>query len=136
MPQRHWGGLANGFLGTATVVSAHKTGSGPTFHVMVPAFAALADITVGTLWQKCYCLTFDLRTSTVVQYAASLLVTALMTTKYSQEHGGLSAPKLGAVTGSANGLHVSHARMPFTTLPPCRPVRRIRRPPLTMARFS
>ena len=74
---RQWGGLALGFLGTAMVV-AHKTGSGLTFHMMVPALAALAGITVGTLWQKRYCPTFDLRTSTVVQYAASLLVTAVL----------------------------------------------------------
>lgn len=74
---RQWGGLALGFLGTAMVV-AHKTGSGLTFEMMVPALAALAGITVGTLWQKRHCPTFDLRTSTVVQYAASLLVTAVL----------------------------------------------------------
>lgn len=74
---RQWGGLALGFLGTAMVV-AHKTGSGLSFEMMVPAIAALAGITVGTLWQKRYCPTFDLRTSTVVQYAASLLVTAVL----------------------------------------------------------
>jgi len=74
---RQWGGLALGFLGTAMVV-AHKTGSGLTFTMMVPALAALAGITVGTLWQKRHCPTFDLRTSTVVQYAASLLVTAVL----------------------------------------------------------
>lgn len=72
-----WAGLALGFLGTAMVV-AHKTGSGLTFTMMVPAIAALAGITVGTLWQKRHCPTFDLRTSTVVQYAASLLVTAVL----------------------------------------------------------
>lgn len=74
---RQWAGLALGFLGTAMVV-AHKTGSGLTFTMMVPAITALAGITVGTLWQKRHCPTFDLRTSTVVQYAASLLVTAVL----------------------------------------------------------
>ena len=74
---RQWGGLVLGFVGTAMVV-AHKTGSGLTLTMMVPAIAALAGITVGTLWQKRYCPTFDLRTSTVVQYAASLLVTAVL----------------------------------------------------------
>jgi drug/metabolite transporter (DMT)-like permease len=74
---RQWAGLALGFLGTAMVV-AHKTGSGLTLTMMVPAITALAGITVGTLWQKRHCPTFDLRTSTVVQYAASLLVTAVL----------------------------------------------------------
>jgi len=74
---RQWGGLVLGFIGTAMVV-AHKTGSGLTLTMMMPAIAALAGITVGTLWQKRHCPTFDLRTSTVVQYAASLLVTAVL----------------------------------------------------------
>ena len=74
---RQWGGLVLGFVGTAMVV-AHKTGSGLTLTMMVPAIAALAGITVGTLWQKRHCPSFDLCTSTVVQYAASLLVTAVL----------------------------------------------------------
>ena len=74
---RQWGGLVLGFIGTAMVV-AHKTGSGLTLTMMVPAIAALAGITVGTLWQKRHCPTFDLRTSTVVQYAASLIITSVL----------------------------------------------------------
>ncbi|MBL9184716.1 MAG: DMT family transporter [Verrucomicrobiaceae bacterium] len=74
---RQWGGLVLGFVGT-TMVVAHKTGSGLTLTMMMPAIAALAGITAGTLWQKRHCPTFDLRTSTVVQYAASLLVTAVL----------------------------------------------------------
>ena len=74
---RQWAGLALGFLGTALVV-AHKTGSGLTFLMTVPAIASLIGITSGTMWQKRHCPNFDLRTSTVVQYAASLLVTAML----------------------------------------------------------
>jgi drug/metabolite transporter (DMT)-like permease len=74
---RQWGGLALGFIGTVLVV-AHKTGSGLTFISTVPALLALIGITVGTLWQKRHCPAFDLRTSTVVQYAASLVVTAIL----------------------------------------------------------
>ncbi|MES2507239.1 MAG: DMT family transporter [Verrucomicrobiota bacterium] len=74
---RQWGGLALGFIGTVLVV-AHKTGSGLTFISTVPALLALIGITAGTLWQKRFCPAFDLRTSTVVQYAASLIVTAIL----------------------------------------------------------
>ncbi|MEN3940191.1 DMT family transporter [Prosthecobacter sp. SYSU 5D2] len=74
---RQWGGLALGFIGTVLVV-AHKTGSGLTFISTVPALLALVGITAGTLWQKRHCPAFDLRTSTVVQYAASLVVTAFL----------------------------------------------------------
>lgn len=74
---RQWVGLALGFVGTALVV-AHKTGSGLTPFTMVPAVAALIGITVGTLWQKRHCPAFDLRTSTIVQYGASLIITAML----------------------------------------------------------
>jgi drug/metabolite transporter (DMT)-like permease len=74
---RQWGGLALCFIGTMLVV-AHKTGSGLTWSAAVPAIAALIGITAGTLWQKRHCPAFDLRTSTVVQYSASLLITAVL----------------------------------------------------------
>ncbi|MDP1589242.1 MAG: DMT family transporter, partial [Prosthecobacter sp.] len=62
---------------TALVV-AHKTGSGLTFLMTVPAILSLIGITAGTMWQKRHCPRFDLRTSTAVQYAASLVVTAVL----------------------------------------------------------
>ncbi len=74
---RQWAGLVLGFVGTALVV-AHKTCSGPTFLMTVPAILSLIGITAGTMWQKRHCARFDLRTSTVVQYAASLLITAAL----------------------------------------------------------
>ena len=74
---RQWGGLVLGLLGTALVV-AHKTGSGLTLMMTMPAVLSLIGITAGTLWQKRYCPAFDLRTSTVVQYAASLAVTGAL----------------------------------------------------------
>jgi drug/metabolite transporter (DMT)-like permease len=74
---RQWSGLVLGFIGTALVV-AHKMGSGLTFVMTVPAIASLVGITMGTMWQKRHCPAFDLRTSTVVQYAVSLAVTAVL----------------------------------------------------------
>lgn len=74
---RQWCGLVLGFIGTALVV-AHKTGSGLTFLMTVPAILSLIGITAGTMWQKRHCPAFDLRTSTVVQYAASLVVTSIL----------------------------------------------------------
>ena len=74
---RQWGGLVLGLVGTALVV-AHKTGSGLTFAMTVPALLSLIGITAGTMWQKRFCPAFDLRTSTVVQYAVSLIVTSAL----------------------------------------------------------
>ncbi|CAN5883349.1 DMT family transporter [soil metagenome] len=72
---RQWIGLALGLLGTAMVV-AHKMGGGLTSLMILPALLSLIGITTGTMWQKRHCPNFDLRTGSVVQYAASLLVTA------------------------------------------------------------
>ncbi len=72
---RQWTGLAMGLLGTAMVVG-HKLGGGLTSLMVVPALLSLIGITTGTMWQKRHCPHFDLRTGSVVQYAASLLVTA------------------------------------------------------------
>ncbi len=74
---RQWTGLVLGFVGTALVV-AHKTGSGLAFLMTVPAILSLIGITAGTMWQKRHCPRFDLRTSAVVQYAASLLITSVL----------------------------------------------------------
>jgi drug/metabolite transporter (DMT)-like permease len=54
---RQWAGLALGFIGTALVV-AHKTGSGLTFLMTVPAILSLIGITAGTMWQKRHCPRF------------------------------------------------------------------------------
>lgn len=75
---RQWGGLALGFIGTLLVVY-HKMGHGDlTLKATLPAIGALIGITGGTLWQKRFCPAFDLRTSTIVQYAASLFITVIL----------------------------------------------------------
>lgn len=74
---RQWAGLSLGFIGTILVV-AHKTGSGLTFMMTVPAILALIGITAGTMWQKRYCPRFDLRTGAIVQYGSSLIITAIL----------------------------------------------------------
>lgn len=73
---RQWAGLGLGLAGTAMVVAHRMGGGGLTMTMMIPALLALVGITAGTLWQKRFCPGFDLRTGTVVQYAASLLLTA------------------------------------------------------------
>ena len=49
-------------------------GLGTPFGMALSAFAMLS-ITAGTLWQKKYCGGMDLRTGSVVQFAASAVVT-------------------------------------------------------------
>jgi len=74
---RQWLGLALGFVGISLVVS-HKLGSGFGTTALVPAFAALIGITVGTLYQKKFCPHFDWRTGSVAQFLPTAIVTGIV----------------------------------------------------------
>lgn len=69
-----WAGMALGFLGVVLVVSA-KTGAEIASPVGLTFCAiSLLGITAGTLYQKRYCADLDMRTSGVIQFAASGLL--------------------------------------------------------------
>lgn len=73
-----WLGLVLGVLGVALVV-AHKAGTVPAssmLGMLAPVFVALVGITAGTLYQKRFCPSFDLRSGSVLQFLPSLLLTA------------------------------------------------------------
>ena len=70
-----WGGLLLGFAGVALVVSG-KFGDADFGPMLTPAIVALLGITVGTLYQKRFCPTFDLRSGSVIQFVPSAVVTA------------------------------------------------------------
>jgi drug/metabolite transporter (DMT)-like permease len=74
---RQWSGLLLGFVGVGLVVSA-KFGSTFGFAALWPALAALAGITLGTLYQKRYCPRFDWRAGVVAQFVPAALATALV----------------------------------------------------------
>lgn len=90
-----WAGLALGFVGVALVV-AHKvtnsTGGGLVLSMLLPAFIALLAITAGTLYQKRFCPSFDLRTGSVIQFLPTLALTGLaaMATETMAVHWTLS----------------------------------------------
>ncbi len=71
-----WAGLALGLAGVVLVV-AHKVG-GAVIALLAPAVLALVGITAGTLYQKRFCPSFDLRTGSVIQFLPCLLVTAFV----------------------------------------------------------
>lgn len=80
--KRQWAGLAFGFVGVALVVS-NKASLGATSAaeltaMITPVVVALIAITIGTLYQKRYCPSFDLRTGSVIQFIPTLLVTAVL----------------------------------------------------------
>lgn len=73
--KRQWFGLLLGLTGLVMVVS-HKFGSGAeaTWQNLLLAVGALLGITVGTLYQKRFVAPCDVRTASVVQLGAALLV--------------------------------------------------------------
>lgn len=76
---RQWSGLALGFVGVAMVVSG-KLGQGALGPMLVPALVALFGITAGTLYQKRFCSSFDLRSGSVIQFVPTAVVTAIAVT--------------------------------------------------------
>jgi drug/metabolite transporter (DMT)-like permease len=69
---RQWAGLALGMAGVGLVVW-RKLGLGEgTPFAMALSVLALLGITAGTLYQKRFCAGMDLRTGSLVQFAASL----------------------------------------------------------------
>jgi drug/metabolite transporter (DMT)-like permease len=75
-----WAGLVAGFAGVALVV-AHKVAAGSglatLWTLLFPVGVALLAITAGTLYQKRYCPSFDLRTGSLIQFIPSLVLTVL-----------------------------------------------------------
>ena len=68
---RQWLGLGAGLLGVALVVIDRVSLGAATWHAYAATFAALVALVGGTLYQKKYCSTMDLRTGALVQLAAA-----------------------------------------------------------------
>jgi drug/metabolite transporter (DMT)-like permease len=71
---RQWVGLLFGLCGVALVVANKISLIGLSSQSILLCVMALLSITIGTLYQKRYCASFDLRTGTVIQFAASIAV--------------------------------------------------------------
>ena len=70
-----WCGLTLGLAGVALVVWQKMSLQGMSVASLLLALGALAGITLGTLYQKRHCPSFDLRTGSVIQFTAALAVT-------------------------------------------------------------
>jgi len=71
---RQWLGLGLGLLGAVLVLSGRIT-AGFDLAGLVPALFALLGITLGTLYQKRFCPSFDWRTGAVAQFIPAAVVT-------------------------------------------------------------
>lgn len=75
--RRQWLGLGLGLVGV-TLVVAGKFDSDWQMQSLWPALLALLGITAGTLYQKRYCPSFDLRTGAFLQFLPTAIVTGLV----------------------------------------------------------
>lgn len=71
---RQWLGLLLGICGVGLVVAAKISLIGLSWQSISLCLLALLSITLGTLYQKRNCPHFDLRTGTIIQFAASIVV--------------------------------------------------------------
>lgn len=71
---RQWLGLGFGLAGVALVVYAKITMIGLSVAAIALCVFALLSITAGTMYQRRFCPQFDLRTGTIIQFAASFLL--------------------------------------------------------------
>ncbi|SFB23190.1 Uncharacterized membrane protein [Collimonas sp. OK607] len=71
---RQWLGLLLGICGVGLVVAAKISLVGLSWQSITLCLLALVSITLGTLYQKRNCSHFDLRTGTIIQFAASIVV--------------------------------------------------------------
>ncbi|WP_256079232.1 DMT family transporter [Massilia sp. YIM B04103] len=71
---RQWLGLVFGLAGVGLVVAAKVTLVGLSWQSLALCVGALLAMTAGTLYQKHFCPRFDLRSGTVIQFSASLVV--------------------------------------------------------------
>ncbi|HVG03607.1 MAG TPA: DMT family transporter [Burkholderiaceae bacterium] len=69
-----WAGLLIGFAGIALVLSDRLTLAGVAPLALIVNLVALAGITVGTLYQKKHVADIDLRTGSLIQFAASFVI--------------------------------------------------------------
>jgi len=71
---RQWAGLVLGFAGVALVIGEGLSGDLALWAAYLACAASLAGIALGTLYQKRFCGSFDLRTGNAVQFLAAGIV--------------------------------------------------------------
>lgn len=75
---RQWSGLVLGVMGVALVVQNKLSFNVNEFGGFAWSVGALIGITAGTLYQKKFCSMMDLRSGTVIQYAAATVAVIIL----------------------------------------------------------
>lgn len=110
---RQWVGLALGLAGVALVVGERVSFSGLSLASVIAAVAALLSITLGTLYQKRYTPRFDLRTGSVIQFGAGLMVVGPIALLFETREVEWTASLIGAMLWSMLALSLGATSLLF-----------------------
>lgn len=118
---KQWLGLVFGLGGVALVVYAKISLIGLSALSIGYCVMALLSITAGTMYQRRYCPSFDLRTGTVIQFAAAVAVLLPLAMLFEQLDPGLSTVQwtprfIGALLWSVFALSIGAIFLLFTLL--------------------
>ena len=118
---RQWLGLAFGLGGVALVVYAKMTLVGLTPAAIGYCVLALLSITAGTMYQRRYCPRFDLRTGSVIQFAATAALLLPLAIWFEGLNPALSTVQwtpsfIGALLWSVFALSIGAIFLLFTLL--------------------
>lgn len=92
-----WFGIALGFAGVALIVWHKIDVRAVSLGSLMAVLAGLAALTVGTLYQRKFCPTVDLRSSALIQFAVSLVAILPLSIAFEGAKVQWSWPLLGAI---------------------------------------
>lgn len=110
---RQWMGLLLGLLGVALVVWERLSLTGLSSASVSMALGALLAITAGTLYQKRFCPRFDLRTGSVIQFAAALALVVPVALLTETQEIAWTLPLVGALVWSIVALSIGAISLLF-----------------------
>ena len=118
---RQWLGLVCGLAGVALVVYAKITLVGLSPLAIAYCVLALVSITAGTMYQRRYCPRFDLRTGTVIQFAATVVLLLPLAVAFEAFSPALATVQwtpsfIGALLWSVFALSIGAIFLLFTLL--------------------
>ena len=113
---RQWLGFALGFCGVVLVVLDKIALIALPVSSIALAIGALFSITIGTLYQKRKCPSFDLRAGTLIQFTASLLLTVPLALLFETWNVRFEPQFIGALIWSVLVLSIGGMALLFPLL--------------------
>jgi len=95
--ERQWLGIALGFAGVALIVWHKIDIRAVSVGSLIAVLTGLAALTVGTLYQRKFCPTVDLRSGALIQFVFSLAVVAPLSFAFENAQIQWAWPLIGAI---------------------------------------